>query len=925
MMKQHDIERGVFFGAVGAVLMVLMGLLVCVPGQNAIAADLQAEDAPTALLTAEECAWLKEHPAITLGGGISFEPFVMYDNHGKVIGYDVDIASLVAERTGLNIRFELGKWDEIQERARKRELDGLSTANVTKEREKYYNASRSLIHLTPLVIVKKGNPTGIHSPGDIVGKRVVLQKGNALKDVLTEQTKEFEAIYVESLHDVIKAIVSEKADCTIFEESVFYIAHQIGLENMIEAPFTIGAGMDFHFLLRNDRPLLQSIIDKGIKSISVQEKLEIRRRWFAYPSAVRVEEERIPLTDGEQAWIKAHPEIRLGVDPAWQPMEFIDRKGRHRGISSDYVRILNRRLGINMKVLPDMSWTQLIEAMPQRGVDVFSSVVKTPEREKYLSHTDPYLPIDWVVVRPLDAPKISGLADFEGRTVAAIEGYVTLNFIAEQYPEIHILPGTTTLDVLQSVVEGKADAALVERITASMTMHGHRMYSLEIDQHVIQSDRPLSLAVRNDWPELVPILNKGLASITQEEREVIEQKWMAVPIHIGYTTMDVLRIILYVIAVMGTFLGFFLFWNRRLKNEVRKRIEAEKERVKAEEKHRESNEQYRLLMENSPDSIMVQEVDGTFRFVSQQSIEVLGVAPDVVCTMNIFEHIHAEDVERAQTAFRKAAAGNKIRNFTYRFIDPDGEIRWLDHTASPLIVDGKFSGIQSTVRNITKRKKAEEELRESESKYKASFMEAQRFRDTLDKVPSYIYMKDIHSRYIYANQLTLNLFKCSAEELIGRDDGGFFPPDTVKNLQEIDSRVFNGETTNEEIAALDEKGEGNYFLEIKSPIVEEPDGNKIVGLVGISTDITELKIVEAELEKHREHLEEQVEERTEKLRKTINLMAGRENRMAELKRAVRKLRTQLEEAGMTPVADDPLKSGSGPDPGHASIGDGGRR
>ena len=61
------------------------------------------------------------------------------------------------------------------------------------------------------------------------------------------------------------------------------------------------------------------------------------------------------------------------------------------------------------------------------------------------------------------------------------------------------------------------------------------------------------------------------------------------------------------------------------------------------------------------------------------------------------------------------------------------------------------------------------------------------------------------------------------------------------------------------------------------------------------------------MKKHHEHLEEMVRERTDKLQKTINLMPGREVRMAELKETIRKLRAQVEEAGLTPVADDPLR------------------
>jgi PAS domain S-box-containing protein len=124
----------------------------------------------------------------------------------------------------------------------------------------------------------------------------------------------------------------------------------------------------------------------------------------------------------------------------------------------------------------------------------------------------------------------------------------------------------------------------------------------------------------------------------------------------------------------------------------------------------ENEEKFRLMMVNSPDMIMLQGTDGAYQFVSPQSIDVVGYSPEEIEKINIFEFIHPDDLENVRSANQDAFSGEEIVNFKYRLVDRNGAVRWLDHTARPLIIEDNFIGVQSTIRNITERMQVEIEL-----------------------------------------------------------------------------------------------------------------------------------------------------------------------------------------------------------------------
>ncbi|MEK7274746.1 MAG: PAS domain S-box protein, partial [Candidatus Desantisbacteria bacterium] len=139
------------------------------------------------------------------------------------------------------------------------------------------------------------------------------------------------------------------------------------------------------------------------------------------------------------------------------------------------------------------------------------------------------------------------------------------------------------------------------------------------------------------------------------------------------------------------------------------------------------------------------------------------------------------------------------------------------------------------------------------------------YKFMVDSAHDAIFFKDLQSRYIIANQNTLSAFALSDQEVIGKNDYELMPDrEEAKKNVEDDQIVFKTgslvEITKHMTAA---DGSQRWFQAIKVPQFDT-QGN-IIGLVGIARDVTASKLMEIELRKHRDHLEELVKERSQEL------------------------------------------------------------
>jgi len=164
---------------------------------------------------------------------------------------------------------------------------------------------------------------------------------------------------------------------------------------------------------------------------------------------------------------------------------------------------------------------------------------------------------------------------------------------------------------------------------------------------------------------------------------------------------------------------------------------------------------------------------------------------------------------------------------------------------------------------------------------------------------------DNEFRFITANEAYLKAFDLTHDQIQGKMVSDILGEDFFDTyIKHHATQCLKGETVHFQ-NWTDVPAYGKSYMDITYSPYYGVDRN-IKGYTVSGKNITKRKIAEDELKKQQEKLEEKVADRTSELQTLLNTMSGRELRMIELKKVIEKLRRQLKDAGLKPVADDPL-------------------
>ena len=520
---------------------------------------------PTLSLTAEEQAWLEAHPVIRVASDPDYAPFQFTNDAGESDGIANHFLKIMGQRLGIRFEYLLSdSWAQALQLLKEQKADMLAAAAKTPERQKYLRFSEPYIDFPDVIITRSGQD--FPSLESLAGKRLVTLEGTAINGFLRQRYPKINLVLVHDVKGLLQRVSTGEVDAGVLNLATTSYAIKkwkitnLHISNLTEFSYKLA------FASRRDWPMLNRILSKALATITKEERQRVFNKWITLTTLDEKKKvKKIQLSKKEQEWLDEHPVILAAADPDWPPVEYLDRDNKFTGMAADYIKLIEQRLGIRIEVLTHKTWSQSLQSARERKVALLTAVASTPDRDKYMSFTMPYLELPASIIINDKTHGISDLSDLRGKKVAVVKNYASHDYLERMYPELDVLPVADISNGLYAVSYGEVDAFIASVATASYYIEKLAIQNLRVAGETGFVYK-ISIASRKDWPMLHSLLQKSVDSISREERHAIYRKWVGLKPESWKPTHE--QVIGFVVVLILIGFGVTLIWNRQLRKTV---------------------------------------------------------------------------------------------------------------------------------------------------------------------------------------------------------------------------------------------------------------------------------------------------------------------------------------------------------------------
>ena len=266
-------------------------------------------------------------------------------------------------------------------------------------------------------------------------------------------------------------------------------------------------------------------------------------------------------------------------------------------------------------------------------------------------------------------------------------------------------------------------------------------------------------------------------------------------------------------------------------------------RQRAEEALQRSEAKFRGIAERSVDALFTTDLDGIITYYSPSVEAILQYKPEEMVGRHFSAFLPKDEALQVSQSLLRYMKRRRRELFEATVVKKDGSLAVVELSIAYIVEHKKIVGGQGILRDVTRRKNAEEALRKSEEK----------FRGIAERSLDAIFITDLHGAITYISPAVEKMLLYEAGEMIGRSFSSFLPPDeAVRRSQALVAHLRHRRGGLYRTPVIKKDG-SLAIVEISGAYVVE--NRKVVGAQGIVRDVTERERVQKSLQQAKEAAE----------------------------------------------------------------------
>ena len=632
-------------------------------------------------LSDEEIKYLKDNPILKVHNLDSLPPFNFnINNYPK--GFVIDYMQLVGKSLGVQVEFIQNKTlKESFDMLKNNQLDILPNIAINDERKKTIDFTNySLVNFQMSLGVNK--QSNIKTLDDLKNKKVSLVENYFLENILKKEYPNIKLYKTKNTEEAIEAVASNKADAVIHNLSTIeYLINKNWLSNLktiVLKDDNIQTIVPLHLGVKKDNLVLKSILEKANQNISEKDTRNLVDKWLKNSFY-----EEIKLSQIEHDYLSKNKTINYCVNSNFMPIERINNNSV-LGITSDYINIFKEKLNINFNQIEIESTKDGLNKLLTKECDLVTFVQNSDNTNKLVNLSNSHLSFPFVLVTKIDKTFISSLNSLNGKRIAYVDDTYK-EILIKAYPQIEFVKVDSLKQGLKKVKNDEF-FGLVE----ILPVVGHEIQkdfsnSLKISKEIF-NNAYFSMATSKDNIILNDILNKLFSSISNENKDSINNNWISV----NYEKMVDYEKVLIAGMVFLLIIFIISLKNRQINNinsQMKKYIKIVDENV----------------LTSSTD------LDGNITYASEAFCEISGYTKDELIGQNHRIIRHSDMKESTYKELWETITSGKTWKGEIKNKKKNGDYYWVKASISPVFDNkGKIISYTAVREDITDKKTIEE-------------------------------------------------------------------------------------------------------------------------------------------------------------------------------------------------------------------------